>query len=159
MVSSGAHLAAAVDFDDPHFDRRPYETIAAYGQSKTANVLFAVAAAERWEGDGIAVNAARPGTVASGLMRHTGLEQAIEFAGGQPGEPGTLWKSAEQGASTSVLLAASPLLAGVSGFYYDDCQPAAVAEPGTGGGVAAHAVDPAAAERLWNLSEEMLAAS
>jgi NAD(P)-dependent dehydrogenase (short-subunit alcohol dehydrogenase family) len=154
-VSSGAHLAADVDFDDIHFERRPYETLAAYGQSKTANVLFAVAAAERWRADGIVANAARPGTVASGLMRHTGFEQAIEFAGGKPGEPGTAWKSAEGGAATSVLLAASPLVEGVSGAYFDDCRPAPVVEPGTGPGVASYAVDPTAAERLWALSTRL----
>jgi len=155
-VSSGAHLAADVDFDDIHFERRPYETLAGYGQSKTANVLFVVAAAERWRADGIAANAARPGTVASGLMRHTGLEQAIEFAGGKPGDPRAAWKTPEAGAATSVLLAASPLVEGVSGAYFDDCRPAPVVEPGTGPGVASYAVDAEAAARLWELSARLV---
>jgi len=67
------------------------------------------------------------------------------------------WKSPEQGAATSVLLATSPLLAGIGGTYFEDCNEAAPNQPGTRRGVAAHALDPEAARRLWTVSEESIA--
>ena len=86
------------------------------------------------------------------------MEQAIEFAGGQPGHPGTMWKTPEQGAATSVMLAGSPLLVGVSGRYFDDCQEATTTQPGTGArsAVASYAIDPGNAERLWTESLRLL---
>ncbi len=85
------------------------------------------------------------------------MDKAIKFAGGRPGDPGASWKTAERGAATSVLLAASPLATGVTGTYFDDYQPAAVVAPcSEGRGVAAHAVDSTAAERLWTVSEQLL---
>ena len=69
--SSVGHLRAPVDFDDPHFERRAYDPAIAYGQSKTANVLFAVEAQRRWAADGITANAVHPGAIlASNLARH-----------------------------------------------------------------------------------------
>ncbi len=100
-VSSSAHLRSDVDFDDIHFEHRPYDEWSAYGQSKTANVLFAVEAAKRWASDGIIANALMPGGIRTALQRYVSAEQLKtweEFP----------WKTTEQGASTSVLLAASP---------------------------------------------------
>lgn len=158
-VSSGGHLASPVVFDDIHFKDRDYATLAAYGQSKTANVLLAVGIADRWRALGVTANAVRPGTVATGLMRHTGMEQATRFAGGPPGAPGTLWKTPHQGAATPVLAAASPLVDGVSGRYFDDCQEAPVIDPTAGetAGVAGWALDPDQAARLWSESTRLLA--
>ena len=109
-VSSIAHRHAPLEFDDLHFDRRPYDAWLAYGQSKTANVLFAVEATRRWQDDGITANALDPGG----------------------------------NAATSVLLATSPLLEGIGGRYFEECNEASAAP---------HAVKPASAERLWELSE------
>jgi NAD(P)-dependent dehydrogenase (short-subunit alcohol dehydrogenase family) len=155
-VSSSAHLRSGVVFDDIHFQERPYEAWSAYGQSKTANVLFAVEATKRWAADGITVNALMPGAIRTNLQRHVSDED-IARARAAAGGGGPRWKTPEQGAATSVLLATSPLLAGVGGRYFEDCDEAEPNQPGTRHGVAAHALDPEAAERLWRVTVETLA--
>jgi NAD(P)-dependent dehydrogenase (short-subunit alcohol dehydrogenase family) len=157
VVSSVGHVNGEVLFDDLHFERHPYDRWAAYSQSKTANVLFAVEAARRWAPDAIAVNALNPGRITStGLGRHIGDVRAAP-ASFDPGSTDVSWKDAEQGAATSVLLAASPLVEGVTGRYFEDCAEAAPHRPGVRRGVAAHAVDPAKAARLWQVSLDLLA--
>jgi NAD(P)-dependent dehydrogenase (short-subunit alcohol dehydrogenase family) len=156
-VSSVGHLGGAVDFGDPNFERRPYDPWAAYGQSKTANILFAVAAARRWDADGICANALNPGRIASTNLSTSMSEQALASAAAVAQQPGATVKDIPQGAATSALLAGSPLLAGVSGRYFEDGQEAEPAVPGIRRGVAPYALDPANAERLWALSEELLA--
>jgi NAD(P)-dependent dehydrogenase (short-subunit alcohol dehydrogenase family) len=153
-VSSGGHLRSPVVFDDIDFAFRDYDPFGAYGQSKTANVLFAVEATRRWASERIFVNALMPGGIATPLQRHLPAhyaEQALEAFRAA----GTDFKSVEQGAATSVLLAASPLLDGIGGRYFEDCNEAVVVNrrggPGRGG-VAPYALDPANAERLWELS-------
>ena len=154
-VSSAGHLRSPVIFDDLHFAFRPYDPWLAYGQSKTANVLFAVEADRRWADDGIRVNALMPGGIATNLQRHVG-PALIENAE----KNGFRLKTVEQGAATSVLLAASPHAEGVGGRYFDDCNESEVvhrrtAEAGARG-VAAYAVDAANAERRWEVSEELV---
>lgn len=96
-------------FDDLHYRFRPYDPMTAYGQSKTGTVLLAVEVTARWADDGIVCNALNPGAIATGLQRHTGgLRTPEEFQ-----------KTVEQGASTSVLLAASPLVEGIGGRYFE----------------------------------------
>ncbi|MET7437056.1 SDR family NAD(P)-dependent oxidoreductase [Streptomyces sp. NPDC005496] len=154
VVSSGAHRNAPLDFDDPQFVQRPYDRWAAYGQSKTADVLFAVGA-RRWATDGITANALNPGWISTNLQRH--LDDATMRALGAIDEDGNIieqpdYKTAAQGAATSVLLAASPLVEGVTGRYFEDNQEAAAVLPDQAdrvGGVAPHALDPHAADRLW----------
>jgi NAD(P)-dependent dehydrogenase (short-subunit alcohol dehydrogenase family) len=153
-VSSGAHLRSPVMFDDIHFHGRAYDPWLAYGQSKTANVLFAVEANRRWAGDGIHVNALMPGGIRSGLQRHL---DRVELAAMEE-RAGDLWKTPEQGAATSVLLAASPLVEGIGGRYFEDCAEARPADGSYGRGVASYALDPEAAERLWDLSVATLRA-
>jgi NAD(P)-dependent dehydrogenase (short-subunit alcohol dehydrogenase family) len=153
-VSSGGHLRSPVVFDDIDFAFRDYDPFGAYGQSKTANVLFAVEATRRWSADGIVANALMPGGIATPLQRHLPTEYAEQalkaFRAG-----GSDFKSVEQGAATSTLLAASPLLDGIGGRYFENCNEARVVDhrggPGTGG-VAPYALDPSNAERLWDLS-------
>jgi NAD(P)-dependent dehydrogenase (short-subunit alcohol dehydrogenase family) len=148
-VSSSAHLRSPVIFDDLHFAFRPYEPILAYAQSKTANVLFAVGATARWAADGITANALMPGAIATNLQRHLGgMKTPVE-----------LRKTPEEGAATSVLLAASPLLEGIGGRYFADCNEAVPVRDGKGGmdGVAPYALDSANADRLWDVSLRMLA--
>jgi NAD(P)-dependent dehydrogenase (short-subunit alcohol dehydrogenase family) len=154
-VSSSAHLRSPVVFEDIHFRERPYEAWSAYGQSKTANVLFAVEATRRWAADGITVNALMPGAIRTNLQRHVSDEE-IERARRAAGGGGPQWKTPEQGAATSVLVAASPLLEGVGGRYFEDCDEAEPSRPGTRHGVAAYALDPGAAERLWQVSLDAL---
>ncbi|GAA0569056.1 SDR family NAD(P)-dependent oxidoreductase [Paractinoplanes ferrugineus] len=143
VVSSGAQ--APIDFADPHFERRAYDPWAAYGQSKTAGVLLAVALAERWQAAGITANALAPGRIHTALQRH--LDDTTMRSMGAMAEDGTLlhpdnFKTLEQGAATEVLLAASPLLAGVTGRFFDeDNQERAV-------------VDGDSADRLWDLATQ-----
>ncbi|TFV88752.1 SDR family NAD(P)-dependent oxidoreductase [Blastococcus sp. CT_GayMR16] len=155
-LSSAAHLRSPVVFDDIHFERRDYDPWLSYGQSKTANVLFAVEASKRWADDGIAVNALMPGAIPTNLQRYV-TDEEIAAMRKAAGGGGPSWKTIEQGAATSVLLAASPVVEGISGRYFEDCQEAGLNQPGTRTGVAAYALDPEAAARLWNVSEETLA--
>jgi NAD(P)-dependent dehydrogenase (short-subunit alcohol dehydrogenase family) len=156
-LSSRGHLRSPVIFEDINFASRPYEPLVAYGQSKTANVLFAVEASRRWADEGVTANAVHPGAVATtNLSRHLDPDELerIKAAGVYH------YKSVEQGAATSVLVATSPELDGIGGRYFQDCNEAPVVDPATaeetGAGVADYAVDPANAERLWELSEATL---
>jgi NAD(P)-dependent dehydrogenase (short-subunit alcohol dehydrogenase family) len=156
-VASIGHLLSPVVFDDLHYQFRPYDQWTSYGQSKSANVLFAVGAAHRWGDDGIAANALMPGNIAStALARHmnpgdlVALEQRTTLA--LP--PG---KTIEQGAATSVLLAASPDVEGVSGRYYEDCaESVQISERADHtAGVAPYVLDLDNAERLWEVSRTL----
>jgi NAD(P)-dependent dehydrogenase (short-subunit alcohol dehydrogenase family) len=143
-----------VVFDDLHFAFRPYDPWLAYGQSKTANVLFAVAASARWAGDGIFVNALHPGSIATALQRHVDPAELERLRAATT----VTRKTTEQGAATSVLLAASPLVDGVGGRYFADCNEAEVVTRRQRDmrGVAPYAVDVDNAERLWAESRRLL---
>jgi NAD(P)-dependent dehydrogenase (short-subunit alcohol dehydrogenase family) len=156
-LSSSAHRISPVVFEDIHFEHRAYEPWLAYGQSKTANVLFAVEATRRWSGDGITANALMPGAIRTNLQRYVEDDPATRERWAEAERSGFFWKTTEQGAATSVLVATSPLLAGIGGRYFEDCNEAAVddsdrARPG----VRSYALDPEAAERLWDVSLSML---
>ncbi|MEV6012772.1 SDR family NAD(P)-dependent oxidoreductase [Streptomyces sp. NPDC051976] len=155
-VSSSAHLNSPVVFDDIHYHERPYDPWTAYGQSKTANVLFAVEATKRWASDGITVNALMPGAIRTNLQRHLDEAELEEMRARVKAGP-TKWKTPEQGAATSVLAATSPLFEGVGGRYLEDCAEAAENRPGTRTGVAPYALDPEAAAHLWQVSLDTLA--
>jgi NAD(P)-dependent dehydrogenase (short-subunit alcohol dehydrogenase family) len=154
-LSSSAHLYCPVLFDDPAFAFVPYGPFLGYGQSKTANVLFAVEANRRWQRDGITVNAVMPGGIATRLQRHIDPE-ALAQARREAGASAEL-KTIEQGAATSIFAAVSPVLDGAGGRYLEDCHEGAIVPSRAGSdgrhGVAAYALDPANAERLWDLSE------
>jgi NAD(P)-dependent dehydrogenase (short-subunit alcohol dehydrogenase family) len=152
-VSSTGHQLSPIVFDDVNFAFRPYDPWLAYGQSKTANVLFAVEATRRWAGDGITANAVMPGGIFTNLQRHTG-------GVGTGTTPAELMKTPEQGAATSVLVATSPQLDGIGGRYFEDCAEAVTidrrGEAPPLRGVARYALDPDSAQRLWTLSETMI---
>jgi NAD(P)-dependent dehydrogenase (short-subunit alcohol dehydrogenase family) len=167
-LSSRGHLRSPVVFEDINFSSRPYDPWLAYGQSKTANVLFAVEATRRWAADGITANAVHPGAIAeTNLSRHMNPEELATLR-----KSGTFrFKTIGQGAATSVLVATTPQLKGIGGRYFEDCNEAVVldsASPETGGddpgsyrplqqgGVADYALDPENASRLWELSLAML---
>ena len=147
-VSSSGHMLSPVIFDDLHFDFRAYDPFAAYGQSKTADALLAVEATRRWSGEGIYANALNPGAIATGLQQHTGGLRT----------PKERQKTVQQGAATSVLLAASPLLDKAGGRYFEDCNEAGVVTRRTADytGVAWYAVDQANAGRLWDTALDLL---
>jgi NAD(P)-dependent dehydrogenase (short-subunit alcohol dehydrogenase family) len=147
-VSSSAHHFSDVIFEDIDFERRPYDPWAAYGQSKTANILHAVELTRRWSNEGIFANALNPGAILTNLQRYTGgLKTPVERR-----------KSPEQGAATSVLLATSPILEGIGGRYFEDCNEAPIVTEFVqfGGGVAAWALNPETAEHLWDRSLQLL---
>ncbi|GAY07401.1 SDR family NAD(P)-dependent oxidoreductase [Pseudonocardia sp. N23] len=144
-VSSNAHFMSDVVYDDVDYTRRDYDPWTAYGQSKTGDVLLAVEATRRWNDGGIVANSLNPGAIATGLQKHTGGLRTPEH----------LRKTPPQGAATSVLLAASPLLDGVGGRYFEDCNESPVlTEPPEmfGKGVAAWAVDADNAAHLWDVA-------
>lgn len=156
-VSSSGHGSSPVVFDDIHFEQRPYSPSLAYGQSKTANALFAVGVSQRWADDGILANSLMPGGIWTNLQRHWSddFRSTQEAYARQNSVP---MKTPEQGAATSVLLAASPLLEGISGRYFEDCNEAEVVPKIVNGiyGVRDYALDPEASERLWETSLHLL---
>lgn len=148
-VASTGNLFGPVFWDDPDFRFIPYDPLLAYAQSKTACILMSVGITQKWASDGITSNALNPGAIATGLQKHTGGLRT----------PKHLRKTIEQGSSTSVLLAGSPLIEGISGRYFDDCQEAPVVDergPGPFKGVARYAVDPDNAVRLWEMATRTL---
>lgn len=153
VLSSVGHVNGPVRFDDLDFTKEPYDPWLAYAQSKTANILFAVEAAKRWAGDGITVNALNPGRIwETNLGRHI---ETPPPTFDPSGKSGVSEKTIAQGAATSVLLAASPLVEGVTGRYFEDCQEAESFVPGIRRGVTDYALDPDNARRLWDLSVEL----
>ncbi|MBN7795569.1 SDR family NAD(P)-dependent oxidoreductase [Parahaliea mediterranea] len=166
-LSSGGHRFAPVDFDDPNYLRRDYDKWQSYGQSKTANILFSVALDRRLAPRGVRVFAVHPGMIMTELGRHLDAadiesmrERAAAIAAGDGGgeAPGG-FKTIPQGAATTVYAATSRELDGLGGRYLEDCQLAAKAGEGVAGGVESYAVDPNAAQRLWQLSEELVGQS
>jgi NAD(P)-dependent dehydrogenase (short-subunit alcohol dehydrogenase family) len=158
-LSSVAHLRSPVDFDDLGYERRPYDPGEAYGQSKTANVLFAVEADRRWGPEGITANAVHPGAILeSNLSRHLDPDLLAQLRSSGRYR----YKTLAQGAATSVLVATSPELDGVGGRYFEHNQEAAVTDDPAGAsalghGVARYALDPDNARQLWQSSEDALA--
>ena len=149
-LSSRGHLRSPVLFDDLTFATHPYEPFVAYGQSKTANVLFVVEATHRWAADEITANAVHPGAIAdTNLSRHLDPD-----ALGDLRSLGMRYKSVDQGAATSVLVATSPQLEGLGGRYFEDCNEAEVINSDVAdlrshrNGVAAYALDPGNAKDL-----------
>jgi NAD(P)-dependent dehydrogenase (short-subunit alcohol dehydrogenase family) len=159
-ISSTAHMRAGIDFDDLHFEHRDYHPQIAYAQSKTANSLFAVEASRRWASDGIVANAVNPGGVATGLQRNFSPKQresldAAEAAGLFE------YKTVEQGAATSLVAATAPEFAHTGGHYLDDSREAYTVPNHAvladhPHGVKEWALDPAIAERLWQVSADLV---
>jgi NAD(P)-dependent dehydrogenase (short-subunit alcohol dehydrogenase family) len=155
-LSSTAHKRSPMHFDDPHYRTRPYDKWESYGQAKTANALFAVGFHERFKARGVAANSVMPGGIMTPLQRHLPREEMIAFGWiDADGNVAQGFKNTEQGASTSVWAAVGAELEGTGGLYLENCAQAEPAVKGTRfGGVAAWALDPEAADRLWALSVE-----
>ena len=161
-LSSRGHRLAGVDFEDPNFQRRAYDRWIAYGQSKSANALFAVALDALGEPHGVRAFSVHPGGVITELAQHMSTDElraagAIDEQGRPIIDPSRNMKTAEQGASTSVWCATSRQLDGLGGVYCENCD-IAVAVPADsteGLGVRPWATDPEFADRLWSLSERL----
>jgi len=167
-LSSTGHKITDIRWDDIQFAETPYDKWQAYGQAKTANALFANALSRRMAPFGGSAFSVHPGGIFTPLQRHLPKEEMIALGWlGEDGEPSELakqgFKSPEQGCSTTLWAATSPLLTGKAGVYCEDCNIAAPTKPDEPTaryfGVDAHACDDESAERLWQISEDLLAAA
>jgi len=167
-LSSRGHQFAGIDFDDPQFQHRSFDKYVAYGQAKTANALFAVELDRRGKTGGVRAYAVHPGAVLTGLIRDMTEDELLGWGislsdrhgsapVGKSVDEGGEFKTLEQGTATSVWCATSPQLAGMGGVYCQDADIAGVLPPDSTShvGVRSYAIDPAAAVRLWALSESL----
>jgi NAD(P)-dependent dehydrogenase (short-subunit alcohol dehydrogenase family) len=160
-LSSVGHRRAPVDLDDPNFEKRPYDKWAAYGQSKSANVLFAVELDRRGRGLGVRAFAVHPGGILTDLVRHMTDDEMAAYGiirvEGELLAPTPGYKTIEQGAATSAWCAISPVLDSRGGVYCENCD-IAVAVPADSKllyGVRPWEIDKAVARALWELSERL----
>lgn len=169
-VSSGAQRFGQIRWDDPNFTS-DYDSSAAYAQSKKANVLFAVELDRRFAGEAIRGYAVHPGVVVGTKLNSAAGAEAlrkmglVDDAGNAIIDPERGKKTPAQGASTIVFAATSPLLAEIGGVYLKDNdvsrlddEPKALSADSIPAEVASHSIDPASAQRLWELSERLLRA-
>src|SRR6202035_2035353 len=169
-VAASGHRFSNVNLDDPNFERTPYEPFLAYGRSKTANILFAVAFDRRHRGRGVRAAAVHPGAIQTELARHVDparlralIDQITKDRAAEGKEPFRL-KTVPQGAATSVWAAVVAPAEEIGGKYCENCHlgqvvPDDVAISPTSEGVRAYALDPNAAEALWKKSEELVGES
>jgi len=160
-LTSSGHKLSGVDFDDIHFERREYNKWKAYGQAKSANALMSLGLQMRHGADGITANAVHPGGIMTGLQKHLPLEEMRALGWLKADDtPLDIFKTPAQGASTSVWAATAPELQGQGGRYLEDCNEGVPAEPGNRVfGYAPHIMDREAAERLWTMSQQMIASA
>jgi NAD(P)-dependent dehydrogenase (short-subunit alcohol dehydrogenase family) len=169
-LASAGHRFSNVDLEDPNFERTPYDPWVAYGRSKTANILFAVAFDRRHRGNGIRAAAVHPGGIQTELDRHLDpvhVQKTIEQMNKQLASEGKApfqLKTIPQGAATSVCAAVVAPVDEVGGKYCENCHvgkvvPDDVTITAVSEGVRAYAVNPTNAEALWNKSEEMVGES
>jgi NAD(P)-dependent dehydrogenase (short-subunit alcohol dehydrogenase family) len=165
-LSSYGHRRAGIDFHDPNFEQRQYDPWVAYGQSKTANALFAIALDSIGQRHGVRAFSVHPGGIVTPLIRHMSQaqidgHQIIDKEGKPIIDPQNNKKTPEQGAATAVWAATSPMLDGMGGVYCADCEiaPALPSDDSTElHGVRPRATDPVTAGRLWQLSEQLTGA-
>jgi NAD(P)-dependent dehydrogenase (short-subunit alcohol dehydrogenase family) len=158
-TSSAGHRFSPVVFDDIHFERRPYDKWAAYGQAKTANVLHALGLDRRLAKRGVRAFGLHPGMIVTELGRHLKPEDIAELqARGRERSSSGLagWKTPQQGAATQCWAVTAPELEGRGGLYLEDCQVSGTPPPPGSIGAQPWALDPEAAERLWSVSEQTL---
>jgi NAD(P)-dependent dehydrogenase (short-subunit alcohol dehydrogenase family) len=168
-VSAWAHSRAPMVFEDPNYEHRDYVPWMAYGQSKTANILFALAMDERGKAHGVRAFSLHPGSIVTGLARYVSRDLlraagVVDDDGDPIIDPARNLKTTEQGAATSVWCATSTQLDGMGGVYCQNSDIAPLVSDSLAAnqfgsmalGVMPHAVDPDAADRLWSLSEQLL---
>jgi NAD(P)-dependent dehydrogenase (short-subunit alcohol dehydrogenase family) len=169
-LASAGHRFSNVNLDDPNFERTPYDPFLAYGRSKTANILFAVAFDQRHRARGIRAAAVHPGVIQTELGRHMdpamvkAMMAQLEKQLAAEGKSSFPWKTIPQGAATSIWTAVVAPANEIGGKYCENCHvghvvPEDVAISPTSEGVRAYALDPQGAEALWKKSEEMVGES
>ena len=161
-LSSVGHRLNGLDLDDPNWETREYEKWPAYGQAKSANALFALQLDKLGEPHDVRAFAVHPGGIATPLQRHLTMEEQKAMGWyDDEGNTHEAFKSTEEGASTSVWCAVSPLLEGMGGVYCENCNIGALADENTppGGGVFPHIRDEELAEALWVKSEQLTGVS
>jgi NAD(P)-dependent dehydrogenase (short-subunit alcohol dehydrogenase family) len=169
-LSSAGHRYSNVDLEDPNFERTHYEPFVAYGRSKTANILFAVAFDKRHRGRGVRAAAVHPGGIRTELGRYAEpgrIEKVVAEINQQlaaQGKPPFQWKTIPQGASTSVWAGVVATADEIGGRYCENCHVGEIVPEGTpitavSEGVRGYALDPDNAEALWKKSEELVGES
>ena len=169
-LSSAGHRYSNVDLEDPNFERTPYEPFVAYGRSKTANILFAVAFDRKHRERGVRAAAVHPGVIETELARYVDpsrLQNLIKQISDQLAAEGKgpfQWKSVPQGAATSVWAGVVAAAEEIGGQYCENCHvgklvPDETTISGVSEGVRGYALDPKNAEALWKKSEEMVGES
>ena len=154
-LSSSGHRLSPFRFEDPFFEKDPYDKWIAYGQAKTANVLFSIALDQRFKGRGLRSFAVHPGAIQTELGRHMDQNDIKDLLARRPVDEPMKFKQIPQGAATTVWAATAPELADRGGLYCEDCQIAKRSDdPSQIDGVLPWALDQESAERLWTLSEE-----
>jgi len=154
-LSSAGHRLSPFRFEDPFFEKDDYNKWIAYGQAKTANVLFSVALDKRFKDRGIRSFAVHPGAIQTELGRHMDANDVKDLMDRRGDRPPMTFKQVPQGAATTVWAATAPELDGRGGLYCEDCGVAeSIEDPNLDQGVLSWALDEKAAERLWTLSEE-----
>jgi NAD(P)-dependent dehydrogenase (short-subunit alcohol dehydrogenase family) len=169
-VSSAGHRYSNVDLEDPHFERTLYDPFVAYGRSKTANILFAVAFDQRHRERGVRAAAVHPGGIKTELGRHIdpsriqGIIDQINQQRATEGRPPFEWKTIPQGAATSVWAGVVAPADEIGGRYCENCHVGELVADGANitaisEGVRGYALDPKSAEALWKKSEELVGES
>ena len=169
-LSSSGHRYSNVDLQDPNFERTPYEPFVAYGRSKTANILFAVAFDERHRKRGVRAAAVHPGGIKTELGRHIdpsriqGIIDQMNQQLATEGKAPFQWKTIPQGAATSVWAGVVAPADEIGGRYCENCHvgnvvPDDVTISAISEGVRGYALDPKNAEALWKKSEELVGES
>ena len=169
-LSSAGHRISNVDLQDPNFERTPYDPLVAYGRSKTANILFAVAFDQRHRKRGVRAAAVHPGVIQTELGRYMdpgvlrNLMQQIDQQLAAEGKGGFQWKTIPQGAATSVWAGVVAPADEIGGQYCENCHigqiaPDHVTITGVSEGVRGYALDPSTAQALWKKSEELVGES
>ena len=159
-----------MDLEDPNFERTSYEPLVAYGRSKTANILFAVAFDQRHRERGVRAAAVHPGVIQTELIRHVSpswLQTRVDEINQQlaaAGKPPLQWKSIPQGAATTVWAAVVAPADEIGGSYCEDCHVSAIVRDevptaAMSEGVRGHAMDATTAQALWKKSEELVGES
>ena len=165
-LSSTAHIITDIHWDDPHFHNHEYDKWQAYGQAKTANALFALGLDRKWKADGVRAFSVHPGGIFTPLQRHMSLDDMVALGwknpdGTVPEAVEAMFKTPRAGGATALWCTLSPQLAGMGGVFCEDCDISMTGDESSGRYQHAREwiCDPEKADRLWDMTEDMIAQS